>query len=65
MICPSTWERKSVMNYMENNKPVTEAAGRYIYEQEDLITSRPGRESLLLDRFIDRTLTEMEIAIRF
>ncbi|KAJ9621546.1 hypothetical protein H2203_007033 [Taxawa tesnikishii (nom. ined.)] len=53
---PSASEYRSVVNYLDNEKPVTDDERSYILHREDLVTLRPGREHAWLDRSIENVL---------
>ncbi|MCJ1431896.1 hypothetical protein MMC27_001252 [Xylographa pallens] len=53
---PANRDHRSVINMMENHTPLFEAEASFIYEKEDLITLRPGRETAFLDAFVERML---------
>ena len=44
------------MNFLENDCPLFETETAFIYEKEDLVTLRPGRETAFLDAFVERML---------
>jgi hypothetical protein len=43
-------------NFMWNKKPLLEGDSEFIYQKDDLITLRPGRETAWLDIFVERVL---------
>ena len=54
---PSSRDYQSVKNYLENDGgPLFEEESGFIYEKEDLITLRPGREYAWLDGILERIL---------
>ena len=54
---PSTRDYRSVLHFMENDGgQLFEEESGFIYEKEDLITLRPGREYAWLDGIIERIL---------
>ena len=53
---PAERDQASVRNFMENKPCLMEAEGSFIFEKEDLITLRPGRETSLVDAFVERML---------
>ena len=54
---PSTRDYRSVLHFMENDGgQVFEEESGWIYDKEDLITIRPGREHAWLDGFLERML---------
>ena len=54
---PSVRDYKSVKNYMENKGGhLFEEESDFVYEKEDLITLRPGREYAWLDGILERIL---------
>ena len=54
---PSGRDYRSVLSFMENDGgQLFEEDMAFIYEKEDLITLRPGREYAWLDGLLERTL---------
>lgn len=54
---PSTRDYRSVLHFMENDGgQLFGEESSFVYEKEDLITIRPGREHAWLDTFIERML---------
>ena len=53
---PTSSEHKSVINFIESYEPLEAEDERFIYEKEDLITLRPGREHAWLDASVERLL---------
>ena len=54
---PSTRDYRSVLHFMENDGgQVFEEESGWIYDKEDLITIRPGREHAWLDGLMERML---------
>ncbi len=54
---PSQKDYNSVLNFMENNGgALCEEENSFIYEKEDMITLRPGREHAWLDRMLEGLL---------
>ena len=54
---PSDRDYRSVLHFMENDGgQVYEEESGWIYDKEDLITLRPGREYAWLDGFLERIL---------
>ena len=54
---PSGRDYRSVLSFMENDGgQLFEEDMAFIYEKEDLITLRPGREYAWLDGVLERTL---------
>lgn len=54
---PSTRDYRSVLHFMENDGgQLFEQESDFIYQKEDLITLRPGREHAWLDGMIERIL---------
>jgi len=53
---PSDPDYNSVRNYMEGRSILFEDSSEFIYEREDLVTLRPGRECAWLDAFVERVL---------
>ena len=54
---PSNRDYRSVLSFMENDGgQLYEEDMEFIYEKEDLVTLRPGREYAWLDGLLERTL---------
>lgn len=54
---PSNRDYRSVLNFMEHDGgQLYEEDMSFIYEKEDLVTLRPGREYAWLDGLLERTL---------
>ena len=53
---PAPGDYKSVEAYINNEKPLEQAEGSYIYRKEDFITLRAGRDHAWLDTSIERLL---------
>ena len=54
---PSNRDYQSVLSFMENDGgQLYEEDMEFIYEKEDLVTLRPGREYAWLDGLLERTL---------
>jgi hypothetical protein len=53
---PSDRDYTSVENFIYNTSPLVEADAQFIYNKDDLVTLRPGRESAWLDAFIEKFL---------
>lgn len=54
---PSARDYRSVLHFMENDGgQVFEEESGWVYDKEDLITLRPGREHAWLDGFLERML---------
>lgn len=54
---PSSREYRNVLHFMENDGgQLYEEESGFIYDKEDLVTLRPGREHAWLDGIIERTL---------
>lgn len=54
---PSNRDYRSVLHFMENDGgQLFEEDMGFIYEKEDLVTLRPGREHAWLDGILERTL---------
>ena len=53
---PSDPDYNSVRNYMEGRSILFEDSSEFIYQREDLVTLRPGRECAWLDAFVERVL---------
>lgn len=57
MDTPSNRDYQSVLSFMENDGgQLYEEDMGFIYEKEDLVTLRPGREYAWLDGLLERTL---------
>lgn len=55
--CPSAADHDSAMSFMENDPaPFNERERAYIYQKQDLVTLKPGREDAWLDVIIERSL---------
>lgn len=55
---PSNRDYRSVLHFMENDGgQLFEEEMDFIYEKEDLVTLRPGREHAWLDGLLERTLS--------
>lgn len=53
---PAPSDYSSVETYINNNKPLVEDEGSYIYWKEDLVTLRAGREHAWLDTWAEKLL---------
>lgn len=53
---PSKADYRSVVNYLNNVKPIQKTERSFIQHKEDLVTLRPGREHAWLDGVIERIL---------
>ncbi|MCJ1244332.1 hypothetical protein MMC30_001530 [Trapelia coarctata] len=53
---PADRDHRSVINFLENQKPLFKSEVSFIYEKEDLVTLRPGRETAFLDAFVERVI---------
>lgn len=61
---PASRDYKSLLNFMENGyehdgeaiRPLLKPDSKFIYQKEDLVTLRPGRESAWLDASVERVL---------
>ena len=54
---PSNRDYRSVLNFMENDGgQLYKKDMAFVYEKEDLVTLRPGREHAWLDGLLERTL---------
>ena len=54
---PSSRDYQSVLHFMENDGgPLFERGSQFIYQKEDLVSLRPGREYAWLDGVIERLL---------
>ena len=53
---PPMRDQISVRNYMENRAPLVEAEAAFVYDKEDLITLRPGRDRSFVDAFVESML---------
>lgn len=53
---PPMRDQISVRNYIENRGCLVEAEASFVYDKEDLITLRPGRDRSFVDAFVERML---------
>jgi hypothetical protein len=53
---PPERDYNSVANFVHHKKPLLQGDDDFIYNKEDLITLRPGRESAWLDATVERIL---------
>jgi len=53
---PPERDYNSVANFVNHKKPVMQGDDDFIYNKEDLITLRPGRESAWLDATVEKIL---------
>jgi hypothetical protein len=53
---PPERDYNSVANFVHHKKPLLQGDDDFIYNKEDLITLRPGRESAWLDATIEKIL---------
>ncbi|KAK8007741.1 hypothetical protein PG989_001731 [Apiospora arundinis] len=53
---PAERDYRSVEEYMNNRKPLIDEEYGFIYQKEDLVTLRDGREMAVLDSFTERLL---------
>ncbi len=53
---PGGRDYKSVKNYIWNKQPLLEGDREFIYNKDDLITLRPGRETAWLDSLVESFL---------
>lgn len=53
---PAARDFKSVEAYIFDKKPLVDEESGFIYQQEDLITLRDGREMAMLDAFTEKML---------
>lgn len=53
---PPQRDYSSVANFVCHKKPLMEGDDDFIYNKEDLITLRPGRENAWLDAFVEKML---------
>jgi hypothetical protein len=53
---PPERDYNSVANFVDHKKPLCRGDDDFIYNKEDLITLRPGRESAWLDATVERIL---------
>lgn len=53
---PPARDYNSVANFVRHKKPLMEGDDDFIYNKEDLITLRPGRESAWLDAAVEKIL---------
>jgi hypothetical protein len=60
---PTTSEYMSVETFMNNEKPLVEEEGSFIYRKEDLVTLRPGREHAWLDSTVEKVLRIVDCSI--
>lgn len=49
-------DQKSMRNYMENHACLVEEEASFVYDTEDLITLRPGRDCSIVDAFVEKML---------
>lgn len=54
--CPPQRDYNSVANFVMYKKPLMQGDDDFIYNKEDLITLRPGRESAWLDAMVEKVL---------
>lgn len=73
---PASRDYESLLNFMENGyelngepiRPLLKEDSKFLYQKEDLITLRPGRESAWLDASMERVLrmaNSSPIRVRF
>lgn len=60
---PTASEYVSVENFINNEKPLVQKEGSFIYRKEDLVTLRPGREYAWLDSLVERLLRNMNCSL--
>lgn len=53
---PGNRDYNSVRHYIEGKRPLLEDGDDFVYQREDLVTLRPGRECAWLDAFVERVL---------
>ena len=53
---PPRRDQASVQNFLNMDPPLLEGDSKFIYEAEDLVTLRPGRENAWLDACVERSL---------
>ena len=53
---PTSGEVRSIRNWVQSVAPVTSPESRFTMHSEDLVTLRPGRESLWLDSILEHLL---------
>ncbi|MCJ1392225.1 hypothetical protein MMC18_005092 [Xylographa bjoerkii] len=53
---PADRDQRSVQTLLENENPLGTKESTFIYEKEDLVTLRPGREAAFLDAFVEKML---------
>ena len=54
---PTTRDYRSVLHFMENDGgPLYKKESEFIYEKEDLVTIKPGRDHAYLDGILERIL---------
>ena len=49
-------DQKSIQNYMEKHASLVEEERSFVYDTEDLITLRPGRDCSIVDAFVEKSL---------
>jgi hypothetical protein len=60
---PTTSEYTSVETFMNNEKPLVEEEGSFVYRKEDLVTLRPGREHAWLDSTVEKALRTVDCSM--
>ena len=53
---PPERDQYSVRYYIEKNGCFIQPENRFVYEKEDLVTLRPGRDHSFVDAFVERML---------
>lgn len=53
---PAERDYNSLKNFMWNKKPLLEGDAQFVYNKDDLVTLRPGRETAWLDNAVERIL---------
>lgn len=49
-------DQKSIQNYMENHASLVEEEASFVYDTEDLVTLRPGRDCSIVDAIVEKSL---------
>jgi hypothetical protein len=57
---PAHSDYRSVLNYMNDRKPICDVERSWIDQKEDLVTLRPGRENAWLDAGIEHVLRRLD-----
>ena len=53
---PSNCDHASVVTFIENDQPLMEKDRKFIYEKEDLVAIKGGRENAWLDAAVESVL---------